>query len=301
LAAESVTLQKQKQTMHEPVLLSEVLELLHPKKGEIYLDATAGFGGHAQAIFAVTKKYQGSVLVDRDQMAIDYLRARFTNKGLKIIKSDFYKAAKLLVSQGAQFDMILADLGVSSLHFDKASRGFSFQKIGPLDMRMDQTQLLRADTIVNQWSLSQLEQLIREYGEEPRAKRISQSIIDARPIKTTTQLAEVIARQSGKWQKIHPATRTFQALRIAVNNELNLLETTLPLWLQLLKPGGRLAIISFHSLEDRIVKRYFGDNSQDAYDSTLKAPFKSPITASKTELVFNPRARSAKLRAVVKK
>lgn len=287
--------------MHKSVLLPEVLEYLNPQKGESYLDATAGFGGHAQAILNVTLKNQSSVLVDRDQMAIDHLRAKFAGNSPSVLHKDFYQAAILLAKQGKQFDMILADLGVSSPHLNKASRGFSFNKTGPLDMRMDQSQPLAAESIVNQWDASQLEQIIREYGEEPRAKQISKGIVNARPIKTTTELAEVIARQSGKWQKIHPATRTFQALRITVNSELELLKATLPLWLQLLKPDGRIAIISFHSLEDRIVKQFFNEHSQNAYDSALKVLTKRPITASKSEIVNNPRARSAKLRAAVKK
>jgi 16S rRNA (cytosine1402-N4)-methyltransferase len=286
--------------MHEPVLLTEVLALLNPKKGDLYLDATAGFGGHAQAILKITEKYQGSVLVDRDQMAIDYLRTEFANKSLKIIQNNFYEATKLLADQGAQFDLILADLGVSSQHLNRASRGFSFQLEGPLDMRMDQQQSLTAETIVNEWSASQLEKIIREYGEEPKARRISLNIVGARPLATTTDLAETIARHSGKWQAKHPATRTFQALRIAVNNELELLKATLPLWLKILRPGGRLAIISFHSLEDRIVKQFFVEHGQDAYTSDLRQINKRPITAGKSELVHNPRARSAKLRAVVK-
>jgi 16S rRNA (cytosine1402-N4)-methyltransferase len=287
--------------MHEPVLLTEVLELLAPKRGELYLDATAGFGGHAQAVLEVTKEYGGSTLVDRDQTAIDYLSAKFASKGIEIIKSDFYEAAKLLASRGAKFDLILADLGVSSQHLNTASRGFSFQKTGPLDMRMDQQQTMTAETIVNQWSQDQLESIIREYGEEPKARLISQKIVEARPIADTNELAKVIARQSGKWSAIHPATRTFQAIRIAVNNELGLLEATLPLWLELLKPGGRIAVISFHSLEDRIVKQVFAELSEDTYDKSLELVNKHPITAGKTEIVLNPRARSAKLRVAVKK
>lgn len=286
--------------MHEPVLLNEVLEALKPVKGESYLDATAGYGGHSGAILALTENFRESVLVDRDQMAIDQLTTKFESKGVNIVQSDFYSAAKLLVNEGRLFDVILADLGVSSPHLDIASRGFSFQRSGPLDMRMDQRQELTAETIVNEWDRDALEQVLRNYGEEPHARRISESIVANRPINTTEQLASIVARTSGKWQKKHPATRTFQALRIAVNNELGLLSAVLPLWIQLLKPGGRLGIISFHSLEDRIVKNYFAEHGGVGYDSDFSVPFKNPIVASDSELVSNPRSRSAKLRVAAK-
>ena len=286
--------------MHEPVLLNEVLETLTPQKGESYLDATAGYGGHAGAILELTRYYSNSVLVDRDQMAVDHLSQLFASKQVRIIKNDFYSAAELLVNENAQYDLILADLGVSSPHLDKASRGFSFQNSGPLDMRMDQQQNLSAATIVNEWTAQQLEELIRKYGEEPHARKIAESIVANRPFTTTDELANVIARCTGKWQKKHPATRTFQALRIAVNDELGLLTKTLPLWNQLLKPGGRLGIISFHSLEARIVKNYFAENGGNRYDADFSVPFKNPYVASPDELVSNPRSRSAKLRVVAK-
>jgi 16S rRNA (cytosine1402-N4)-methyltransferase len=286
--------------MHEPVLLSEVLEALKPQKGESYLDATAGYGGHSGAILELTGNFQNSVLVDRDQMAVDHLRELFTSKGVRIIQNDFHSAAELLVDDHEQFDIILADLGVSSPHLDKASRGFSFQHSGPLDMRMDQRQTLTAETIVNEWPAEQLEQILRKYGEEPHARRIAESIVANRSFKTTDELAKTIARASGKWQKKHPATRTFQALRIVVNDELGVLESTLPLWIQLLKPGGRLGIISFHSLEDRIVKLYFAENGGERYDASFSVPFKNPIVAGEPELVSNPRSRSAKLRVAAK-
>jgi 16S rRNA (cytosine1402-N4)-methyltransferase len=286
--------------MHEPVLLSEVLAYLSPQRGEAYLDATAGYGGHAKEVLKRTQNYQGSVLVDRDQMAIDQLQLELAKSGVRIIKNDFYKAAELLASEGKQFDLILADLGVSSPHLNMASRGFSFLHSGNLDMRMDQQQELSAGTIVNEWSADHLEKIIREYGEEPKARIIVRSILANRPIKTTSELAKIIARTTGKWQVKHPATRTFQALRIAVNRELELLEIALPIWLRILKPKGRLAIISFHSLEDRIVKQFFAQESKNAYEATLKLLTKNPVVASKKEVVNNPRSRSAKLRVAVK-
>jgi 16S rRNA (cytosine1402-N4)-methyltransferase len=305
LAAGSVTLQKQKRKrdktkMHEPVLLNEVLELLSPKSGESYLDMTAGYGGHANEILKKTYNFKGSVLVDRDQSAIDQLQAQFKDSDAKIIKADFYEAAKELDKKGRQFDLILADLGVSSPHLNTASRGFSFLKSGSLDMRMDQSQDLTAATILNKYTQDDLETIIREYGEEPKARIIAKSIVAARPLNTTTELANTIARTLGGWHKKHPATRTFQALRIAVNDELGLLTRALPLMYKLLAPGGRMGVISFHSLEDRIVKNFFAENSGDRYDANLKLLTKSPISPSNQEIVHNPRSRSSKLRVVEK-
>lgn len=286
--------------MHEPVLLNQVIEVLSPKPSESYLDLTAGYGGHASAVLALTNSYSKSVLVDRDQMAIDHLRSKFADTRIRIIQNDFCSAAKLLANEGAQFDIILADLGVSSPHLDKASRGFSFNKSGPLDMRMDQRQELSAETIVNLWEKDKIEAILRKYGEEPQARKIANIIVENRPIKTTDELANIIARASGKWQAKHPATRTFQALRIVVNDELGLLESSLPLWVEMLHPGGRLGIISFHSLEDRIVKQFFAEHAGDRYDANLRLPFKNPMVASSSEVVSNPRSRSAKLRVAVK-
>jgi len=191
-------------------------------------------------------------------------------------------------------------LGVSSPHLNIASRGFSFSLSGPLDMRMDSSQKLTASQIVNECSADYLEKVIREYGEEPHARKIAKQIIANRPYETTDQLAKVIAQKSGKWQGKHPATRTFQALRIAVNDELGQLKSSLPLLVKLLDSGGRIAIISFHSLEDRIVKQYFAEIGANTYDAILKVPYKNPIVPSEHEVVYNPRSRSAKLRVAVK-
>jgi 16S rRNA (cytosine1402-N4)-methyltransferase len=287
--------------MHEPVLINEVIAALKPQKGDSYLDMTAGYGGHASAILTLTKNYQASVLVDRDQMAVKELKTKFDSKRVEILQMDFYSAAKALKKQGKTFNLILADLGVSSPHLDIASRGFSFRAEGPLDMRMDQMQSLTAETIVNQWSIEDLRQILREYGEEPHSNKIAKNIVEKRPIKTTTELAKIVAGSvGGKWQAKHPATRTFQALRIAVNDELGLLKMSLPILVDLLEPNGRLGIISFHSLEDRIVKKFVAENAGDRYDAVLVAPFKSPITAATNETVLNPRSRSAKLRVVAK-
>lgn len=287
-------------TQHIPVLLDDVLSMLAPKRGESYLDLTAGYGGHAGAIIDHTHASERVTLVDRDQMAIDALQQRFGDQGVDIIKNDFYTASQELCRAGKTFDVILADLGISSPHVDIASRGFAFMQDGPLDMRMDQHQSLTADVIVNTYSQSELTRILSKYGEEPKAKRIAELIIEHRPLHTTTALAEVIATAYPRHSRVHPATQTFQGLRIAVNDELELLRNSLPLWLDLLAPGGRLGVISFHSLEDRLVKNVFKEKAGDRYDTDIRALTKRPTTASNNELVFNPRARSAKLRAVAK-
>jgi 16S rRNA (cytosine1402-N4)-methyltransferase len=182
-----------------------------------------------------------------------------------------------------------------------ASRGFSIQREGPLDMRMDNNQALNAATIINTYSEAALIELIRRYGEEPSAHKIAKAVIQHRPLHTTTELANLVEKTVWRGRgKVHPATRTFQALRIAVNDELGQLEQSLPVWNELLRPGGRLAVISFHSLEDRLVKQYFQAASGGQYDASLHLLTKHPATASHQELAFNPRARSAKLRAAVK-
>lgn len=196
--------------------------------------------------------------------------------------------------------MILADLGVSSPHLDNPDRGFSIRDDGPLDMRMDQSQALSAVDIVNTYDESELEQVLRDYGEEPKARRIAQIIVEHRPFATTHELAAAVKRAWRGHSKSHPATRTFQALRIAVNDELGLLERALPVWQRLLAPGGRIVVISFHSLEDRIVKEFFREQAGDRYDAPLHLLTKRVVSASSAELVFNPRARSAKLRAAAK-
>lgn len=290
--------------LHIPVLLDEVLSFLAPKAGDSYLDLTAGYGGHAAKVLQATGTPEKSVLVDRDANAIRELQARFGQdnepNAPRILHDDFAHATQQLQSEEAQFDLILADLGVSSPHMDQAARGFSIAQDGPLDMRMDQDQELTADRIVNGYPEEQLANILRDYGEEPKARGVAKAIVEARPIHTTKELATVVARQWRGHSKVHPATRTFQAIRIAVNDELALLDESLPKWINLLTPGGRVCIISFQSLEDRLVKRILQEHSGDLYDSDLRLLTKRPITASQTELVHNPRSRSAKLRAAVK-
>jgi 16S rRNA (cytosine1402-N4)-methyltransferase len=288
------------QNKHTSVLLSEVLEYLAPQEGNSYLDVTAGYGGHAAAVLDRTKAPSKATLVDRDQNSIKHLEEVFPEKDVEIIRNDYLNASKELLEQGRKYNLILADLGVSSPHLNEASRGFSFQTEGPLDMRMDQSQDLSASTIVNKYSEDKLAKILKEYGEEPKAHKIANLIVSNRPITNTIKLAQIIKRAWPGHSKVHPATRTFQAIRLAVNEELEQLQEALPIWVDLLEPNGRIVIISFHSLEDRIVKNFFKEISGDLYDSTIKLLTKSPVVADQNEIVTNPRARSAKLRAAVK-
>lgn len=284
--------------VHRPVLLREVLQLLDPQVGESYLDLTAGMGGHAAAILEFTDSPKLATLVDRDPEAIAQLKKKFKN--IDILQTDFLKASQGLTEQGKKFDLILADLGVSSLHFEDASRGFSFARPGPLDMRMDNSQQLTAGEIINSWDEQRIADLLISYGEEKKARAIAAAIIKNRPLDSTDQLAAVVTRTFRFRSRMHPATRTFQALRIAVNDELEQISRSLPLMLELLSPGGRVAVISFHSLEDRLVKRAFAEAAAQGYESQIRLLTKKPVIAKDDEIVLNPRARSAKLRAVAK-
>jgi 16S rRNA (cytosine1402-N4)-methyltransferase len=291
--------QNKNQNKHVPVLLEEVLQYLDPKEGDSYLDLTAGYGGHASAILERTRSLTQAELIDRDVNAVTVLQKKYEGK-VSVRQADFLSASRDLHAAGRQFDLILADLGVSSPHLNEGKRGFSIAQAGPLDMRMDQSQTLTAADIVNDYTEDELVEILRAYGEEPKARLIARAIVSSRPVNTTTQLAEIVKSVWPGRSRVHPATRTFQALRIAVNDELGQLEQALPLWLDLLKPGGRIAVISFHSLEDRLVKQTFADASGNRYDADLKLLTRRPVAPSSKELVFNPRARSAKLRAAVK-
>jgi 16S rRNA (cytosine1402-N4)-methyltransferase len=287
---------------HVPVLLEAMLRTLNPVNGENYLDLTAGYGGHASAFLAKTNNYTDSVLVDRDDYAIQHL-SHLEQEGVRLLHTDFLTAARSLVEEGRQFNLVVIDLGVSSPQLDQGNRGFSFTKNGPLDMRMDRRQAVSAADLVNESSVSELAQIIHDYGEEPysQAKKIAEGIVANRPFSETAPLAAVIAATiRGRKSKIHPATRTFQALRIAVNDELGQIENVLPLLPQLLKTGGRVGVISFHSLEDRLVKRYFKDQANAGYEAELQIETKKPLSGA-TDDVHNPRSRSAKLRIAVKK
>ena len=287
--------------LHIPVLLESTLQLLDPQAGESYLDLTAGYGGHAGEILAKTGNYKESVLVDRDDYAIAHLSS-YEDQGTRLLHTDFVSAAQQLNEEGKKFDIILVDLGVSSPQLDQGERGFSFKNDGPLDMRMDRRQELSAATLVNTAKADELVRIIRDYGEEPMnvARRIADAIVANRPFETTGQLAELIRHAyRGYRGRIHPATRTFQALRIAVNQELQQVEDVLPLLPKLLNKGGRVGVISFHSLEDRLVKRYFAQQTAAGFEAELQVLTKKPLDGA-TYDVHNPRSRSAKLRVAVK-
>ena len=287
---------------HIPVLLSEVLASLKPRPGESYLDLTAGYGGHAESILDVTQNYKDSVLVDRDEFAAEYLKEKFAdNKSITIMNTDFYNATLQLLECGKTFDIILADFGVSSPQLDNSERGFSIKEDGPLDMRMDRRQSLTASDVINKYSERELAEIFVKYGEEPqgRAKMLAREIVHHRPIKTTKELAELIAHHS-RYSRLHPATKVFQATRIVVNGELEQIEKTLPLLPKLLNQHGRLGLITFHSLEDRLVKNFLKEASSHGEESELTQVTKKPIIAEPSELVINPRARSSKLRVATR-
>jgi 16S rRNA (cytosine1402-N4)-methyltransferase len=276
---------------HIPVLLDEAIAHLSIKPGGNYLDATVGGGGHSAAILSAYPDTR-VVAIDQDEQAIAATRHRLAAYGDRI---HFWHGNFSEYDPGtATFDGILADLGVSSVQFDQADRGFSFRHDAPLDMRMNRDHSPSAADIINHANETDLANLIYQYGEERLSRRIARAIVQTRPLTTTTELSQVIWKavpNAYRHGRIHPATRTFQALRIAVNRELDVLQTFLersPRWLS---PDGRIVIISFHSLEDRIVKFAFREHS------ALRVITKKPIVPSQEESSANPRARSAKLRA----
>ncbi|MGB3200916.1 MAG: 16S rRNA (cytosine(1402)-N(4))-methyltransferase RsmH [Nodosilinea sp.] len=275
---------------HVPVLPEAVVDGLNIQPGGRYLDATAGGGGHSRLILAADPTVS-LVAIDQDATAIAATQANLAEFGNCV--SYWHGNFAEFKPSGEPFSGILADLGVSSVQLDVGDRGFSFRQSAPLDMRMDPRQDLTAADIVNYWDETELANLIYTYGEERLSRRIARNIVDQRPWQNTTDLAEAIARcvpRSYRYGRIHPATRTFQALRIVVNRELEVLETLLqvaPTWLA---PGGRLVVISFHSLEDRLVKHTLKDSPD------FKVITKKPVIADDAEISQNPRSRSAKLR-----
>lgn len=292
---------------HTPVLVDEVIEVLRPSKGESFLDMTAGYGGHATALLEKVGSTGKGYLIDQDAQAITALQNEFgKNKAITIIKANF--ADREVAERVPPVDMILLDLGVSSAQLDDAERGFSFQTDSKLDMRMNQEQSLGAYEIVNHTPESELADIIYQYGEERRSRQIAAAIVQARrvsPIASTEQLSKIVAHIVHRRGKVHPATKTFQAIRIAVNDELGRLDQILAELPQRINPGGRIAIISFHSLEDRRVKQAFRALSRDTQDEygqvTDRASFKlvtKKAILGSLEDRNNPRARSAKLRAV---
>ncbi|HYN09513.1 MAG TPA: 16S rRNA (cytosine(1402)-N(4))-methyltransferase RsmH [Vicinamibacterales bacterium] len=290
---------------HAPVLTAEVVSMLSPRPGGVYVDCTVGLGGHAAALLAAGA---GRVIgLDRDAGALDQTRERLaanaasTAGRLELVHADYRDLASVLETRGiTAVDGVLADLGVSSWQLDDASRGFSFRNAGPLDMRMDRS---RGRTL-GEWLASvdepTLAGVIRDFGEERHARRVAAAIVRARDagrLSHTAELASVVRRAagSGRWQRIDPATRTFQALRIAVNDELTGLDTFLERAVASLKARARLVVIAFHSLEDRVVKQTF---RRLATAGTVSLVTRRPLTTSDEEIALNPRARSARLRTV---
>jgi 16S rRNA (cytosine1402-N4)-methyltransferase len=297
---------------HVPVLLQEAIDFLAVQRGGTYLDATVGLGGHSYEIAKRLGAPGHLIGLDKDPAALEIARKRLKGGvgrssvivGQSTDQQDWPEITLLHRSfaelandvRPTTYDGILADLGVSSLQFSDPARGFSFQAEGPLDMRMNPQAELTAEQVVNHFDERELADVIYEFGEERRSRRIARAIVRSRPIRTTAQLADVIsaAARPMKHERIHPATRTFQALRIFVNHELDDLRALLEAAPQALKPGGRLVVISFHSLEDRIVKDAFREGAKRDHYRLLT---KKPVTPGEEEIDRNPRSRSAKLRA----
>ncbi len=303
-----------KRSGHVPILVAEVLDGLAVKPGGYYLDATAGGGGHATAILEAAAPAGRLLGLDRDPEAAARAAMHLKPFGdrAQVVPMSYVHLTTALHRAGfPPLDGILFDLGFSSWQVDDPTRGFAFRADGPLDMRFDPTgDDLPASVLVNQLAETELVELLRRYGEEPRSRRIAQAIVAARPIRSTGHLAEVIETAVGRTrgERLHPATRTFQALRIAVNHELEGLAEALPQAVAALRPGGRLAVITFHSLEDRIVKQFLKQEERGCicppkapvctcgHAPTLQNITRKPIVPSAEEIAANPRSRSAKLR-----
>ncbi len=309
------------ENLHKPVLLTETVGLLKPRSGEIFVDATLGLGGHSEAILANFDKTK-IIGIDQDTEAIEFAKERLEKFGdrIEIFQANFSEIKAVLAGAKLEkVDGVLADLGVSSLQFDSETRGFSFRFDAKLDMRMNaDADAETAAELLETLSEFEIARIIYEYGEERFSRRIARRIVERRergePVKTTKELAELVERavRRGKKDKIHPATRTFQALRIAVNRELEILESFIRDSVDILKKDGRLAIITFHSLEDRIVKQTFQKlagkcscpprmpNCVCGAKKEIEILTRKPIVPNETETEENPRARSGKLRACLK-
>jgi 16S rRNA (cytosine1402-N4)-methyltransferase len=294
---------------HVPVLVKEVVHFLQPQTQGVYVDATVGEGGHAEALLRATAPSGRLIGIDRDAEVLEIARQRLAPFGSRvdIVHGHAAELRNILDTlQVAEADGILLDLGVSSYQLETAARGFSFARAGPLDMRMDRTTGPTAATLVNTLGEWELVNVIMRYGEEHWARRIARAILRARrraPLQTTQDLAAIVTQvipPSARRPRIHPATRTFQALRIAVNQELSRLEESLKVAIACLRPGGRLCVIAYHSLEDRIVKRTFQAYATSPENATPRVRLltKKPVTCTHAERQVNPRARSAKLRVL---
>lgn len=282
---------------HEPVLLHEVVEALHPSLGDSIVDCTVGLGGHAEALLEQLGPSGRLLGIDADPNAIELARERLSRFGGSAILVNRSFADLAAVCREYEFhavDGILFDLGLSSMQVDSPERGFSFQRDAPLDMRFDPSQELTAGDIINSYPEREIARIIREYGEERRARRIARSIVRSRPITSTVRLARLVEQVLGSRRgRIHPATRTFMALRIAVNQELDSLSSALAQTPDLLVPGGRLVVVSYHSLEDRIVKQFMRSQARDC---VLQLVSRKVVRPTSLEIESNPRSRSAKLR-----
>lgn len=310
------TASNQDEQLHRPVLYQDIITALHPKSPGRYVDATVGAGGHAWGVLEASSPDGLLLGLDLDPQALvaahqrlSRFQGRFT-----LVEASYTTLLEQIARQNWEnVNGIVADLGVSSMQIDTPQRGFSFLKEGPLDMRFSPDQPLSAANLVNNLPEEALADLLWRYGEERQSRKIARAISRARPLTSTLQLAEVISKAvGGKHSRIHPATRSFQALRIAVNQELQAIEAVLPQAVAALAPEGRLAVISFHSLEDRIVKQFYRRESQDCicppeqpvctcgHKATIKEITRRPITATEEEIQYNPRARSARLRVAEK-
>jgi 16S rRNA (cytosine1402-N4)-methyltransferase len=305
-----------KRRAHQPVLYKETLEALAPQAGGRYLDGTVGAGGHAAGILQASLPSGELLGLDVDPEALELAAAHLAEFGerAKLRRGSYGQMTQWLADLGWQgIDGVLLDLGASSIQFDRAERGFSFKEEGPLDMRFDPQGHTSAAELVNELPEDELAEIIFRYGEEPRSRVVARAIVKARPVTTTKQLAGIVSRALHQRPgATHPATRSFQALRIAVNRELDTLESALPQAVAALKAGGRMAVISFHSLEDRIVKQFLRRESQDCicppeqpvctcdHKASIKEMTRKPIRPTDEEVNANPRARSARLRVAEK-
>ncbi|MEI8131026.1 MAG: 16S rRNA (cytosine(1402)-N(4))-methyltransferase RsmH [Leptolinea sp.] len=297
---------------HQPVLYQLTIDALQPHAGGRYIDATVGAGGHAYGILSSASSTGRLLGLDRDETALSIAREKLSKFQHRVIlKHASYVQMKTEAENldWTSVDGILMDLGLSSMQLDTPERGFSFRTDSPLDMRFDPTSGLSATELINTYHEEDLARILWEYGEEPKSRRIASTILRCRPITSTAQLAALVARVYGSQRgEHHPATRTFQAIRIAVNDELGGLEHTLPIAIDLLKPGGRLVVITFHSLEDRMVKQFFQRESKDclcppnqpvctcAHKASIRLVQRKPVIPTSEEIRSNPRSRSAKLR-----
>ncbi|MBQ3142346.1 MAG: 16S rRNA (cytosine(1402)-N(4))-methyltransferase RsmH [Bacilli bacterium] len=299
--------------MHKSVLLGEVIDSLNIKKNGKYLDCTLGYAGHSSEILKRLENEGFLFAFDQDEDAIEYSQKRLSaiSNNFKIFKTNFKDIEKYI---NEKLDGIIYDLGVSSPQLDNKDRGFSFHEDAPLDMRMDKSALLSAKQVVNEYEEKKLAKIFYEYGEEKYSKNIAKNIVENRPVETTLELVEIIKNSVPEKYKreTHPARKVFQAIRIEVNNELGILESSIKKAFELLKPGGRICVITFHSLEDRIIKKVFNELSKDS-DLAKNLPYvpeemkrkgisitKKPIVPSEKELKENNRSRSAKLRVIEK-